>query len=236
MTCSDFQARISDLLAGTAAPADVDALRRHAEGCPTCRAAWDELDRTGALVREAFAADTSAVLARQRLLAQLPTEQHVPARRPRLPRFILRGALAASILLAVGLGGFAAGRMHTAPPVAASAPPIDVRVATVDGTVLVKRAHQPHWQALSPGDTLCLGDLLQSAGKSAATLALWDNSSITIQAATTLSADAFDGKVEFALRSGTIQASLQSAHPPFFIRTPQGTLEALGTEFVVKVD
>ena len=137
---------------------------------------------------------------------------------------------------AIGLlAGFGLGRPRIAP--AAPLPgKIDVRIASLEGTVLVRHASRQIWEPLSGGATLLLGDTVHAAGKSAVTLSLWDRSSIRLDANTTLSADAFGGRVEFALSSGTINADLQSAHTPFFIRTPQGTLEALGTAFVVSVD
>lgn len=111
-----------------------------------------------------------------------------------------------------------------------------MRIANLSGTVLVKHEGQDTWHELTAASTIHLGDRLDATGNSAVTLLLWDRSSLRIDANTTLSADAFNGRVEFALSSGTIKADLQSAHPPFFIRTPQGKLEALGTEFTVSVD
>jgi hypothetical protein len=190
-----------------------------------------DLDNLHRAVREAFNPVTSAEQAAVGILAKLPAGP--PAQRVLLPR--LRWDLAAGILLLVGLlGGFTLGRHDRGS--SPNAPMIDVRVSALSGTALVKHAGQDTWHELAPAATLRLGDVLHAAGNSAVTLSLWDRSSIRLDANTTLSADAFNGRVEFALSSGTINADLQSAHPRFFIRTPQGILEALGTAFVVSVD
>lgn len=192
-----------------------------------------DVQRLGEVMRDAFAPRTTASQAAANILQSLPASR--PAHRPSLLR---RGwNLAAGILLVIGLsGGFAAGRYHAAVPAAPPAAAIPVRIAALSGTVLVNHAGRTDWQELTPSSSLHLGDRLHATGASGLTLALWDDSTITLEANTTLSADAFNGKVEFALRSGTIQASLESRHPPFFLHTPQGTLEALGTEFTVSVD
>jgi ferric-dicitrate binding protein FerR (iron transport regulator) len=45
----------------------------------------------------------------------------------------------------------------------------------------------------------------------------------------------YGDNTEFSLEHGECTASLQSPHVPFFVRTPHGRVEALGTEFTVTV-
>ena len=45
----------------------------------------------------------------------------------------------------------------------------------------------------------------------------------------------YNGQTEFGIAYGTVKSSLDGPHEPFFISTPQGRLEALGTEFIVRV-
>jgi ferric-dicitrate binding protein FerR (iron transport regulator) len=59
---------------------------------------------------------------------------------------------------------------------------------------------------------------------------------VTLNAGGVLSITHHDGRVEFELTHGTMRAVLREGHPPFFVRTPQGRLEALGTDFTVSVE
>lgn len=241
MNCQDYQRSIADLLAGTIGAADQDRLLRHADACNRCRQVLLEYQQADATLKQAFCAPSSPAEAREAVLArlaQVPAASQGSARSPAasaLP-FAIRWAIAASILLAVGLlGGFAIGRARLA-AASPTARAIPLQVAAVQGTVLVKHTGMNQWEELTPSAQILLGDMFHTAGKAGATLTLWDKSSIELKANTTLSADAFNGEVQFTLRSGTIKADLESEHSPFFIRTPQGRLQALGTEFVVSVD
>jgi hypothetical protein len=46
----------------------------------------------------------------------------------------------------------------------------------------------------------------------------------------------YNGKTQFHLEHGKLAAALESPHPPFFVSTPHGRVEALGTEFTVNVE
>jgi ferric-dicitrate binding protein FerR (iron transport regulator) len=63
-----------------------------------------------------------------------------------------------------------------------------------------------------------------------------DGSLVTLTAGGVLSIAHQDGGMEFELTHGTMRAVMREGHPPFAIRTPQGRLEALGTEFTVSVE
>lgn len=239
MSCKDFESQLAELVAGTISPSDRDALVRHAQTCADCRRALADHERLRGTLQEAFAPATPAWQAAVAILQRLPAAPPAPLRNVRLASLFApawRGLAAAVLLLAVGsLGGFALGRLRAATTAPPSTGRLPVRIASVSGTVLVKHAHQADWHDLSPTSAMYLGDVVHATGASAATLSLWNQSTIDLAANTTLSADAFDGRVEFSLCSGTIKARLESAHPSFFIRTPQGVLEALGTEFTVSV-
>ncbi|HUT46836.1 MAG TPA: FecR domain-containing protein [Sedimentisphaerales bacterium] len=45
----------------------------------------------------------------------------------------------------------------------------------------------------------------------------------------------YNDETQFFLEHGECTASLESPHGPFFISTPNGRVEALGTEFTVTV-
>jgi ferric-dicitrate binding protein FerR (iron transport regulator) len=83
---------------------------------------------------------------------------------------------------------------------------------------------------------LCVGDQLWSGSASSINLTLKDDSLITLNASGALCLTHHDGRVEFELTHGTMRAVLREGHPPFVVRTPQGRLEALGTDFTVSVE
>jgi ferric-dicitrate binding protein FerR (iron transport regulator) len=145
-----------------------------------------------------------------------------------------RASIAAGILLAIGLTlGFAMGRAGTDKPTGAKVP---MRVAKLDGTVLVKHEGLDAWQVLETDSTIHLGDMFHSATRSGFVLEMEDKSTIEVNQNSMLVLKLYNGQTQFFLEYGRCTAALESPHPPFFIRTPHGRVEALGTEFTVTVE
>jgi ferric-dicitrate binding protein FerR (iron transport regulator) len=67
-------------------------------------------------------------------------------------------------------------------------------------------------------------------------LRLGEKSTIRLGQNSMLALTSYNGKTQFFLEHGECTASLESPHRPFFIRTPHGRVEALGTEFTVSVE
>jgi ferric-dicitrate binding protein FerR (iron transport regulator) len=63
-----------------------------------------------------------------------------------------------------------------------------------------------------------------------------DKSTIELNQNSMLVLKLYNGETQFFLEYGRCTAALESPHPPFFIRTPHGRVEALGTEFTVTVE
>ena len=102
--------------------------------------------------------------------------------------------------------------------------------------VLVRHDGSDSWQPLQSGAVVYRGDMFHSVAKAEFVLDLGNNSTIKVNPNSMLVLVAYGGKTEFSLEHGECTASLQSPHGPFFIRTPQGRVEALGTEFTVTVE
>ena len=113
---------------------------------------------------------------------------------------------------------------------------VPIRVSAIQGPVLVKHVGTASWEELSAASALRVGDQLWAGSASSINLTLKDNSLVTLNASGVLSIKHHDGRVEFELTHGTVRAVLREGHPPFVVRTPQGRLEALGTEFTVSVE
>ena len=111
--------------------------------------------------------------------------------------------------------------------------PIDI--GRLEGTVLVRHKNSDIWQTLQAGSNVYLGDTFHSAAKSACVLKLDDKSTLELNQNSMLVLKSYNGQTQFFLEHGECTASLESPHGPFFISTPNGRMEALGTEFTVKV-
>jgi ferric-dicitrate binding protein FerR (iron transport regulator) len=147
--------------------------------------------------------------------------------------------MAACILLAVGLLlGFALGRAGSTPPADVPLPARvpTMTVADLQGTVLVRHGGSDVWRVLTTESVVHLGDTFHSAAKSGFTLALGGQSRIEVEQNSMLALTSYNGETQFFLEQGECTASLGSPHGPFFIRTPHGRVEALGTEFTVTVE
>jgi hypothetical protein len=115
-------------------------------------------------------------------------------------------------------------------------PVVPIRVSAIRGTILVKHAGTAAWEEMSAATRLRLGDQLWSGTEAGISLELRDNSLVALNSGSRLSVTEDNGRVEFELTHGTMRAVLRDGHPPFFVRTPQGLLKSLGTEFTVSVE
>ena len=111
---------------------------------------------------------------------------------------------------------------------------VPISVGKIEGTVLVRHEGSDVWQALETGSKVHIGDTFHSAAKSMCRLEFEDESTIYLNQNSMLVLKMFNGETKFFLEHGECTASL-GPHGPFFISTPHGRVEALGTEFTVKV-
>jgi len=149
-----------------------------------------------------------------------------------------RTAVAAGVLLAVGLlSGFGLGRLSgPGQTVSAVTTQVSIRASDVQGMVLVRHEGSGLWQALEAGSSIHLGDTFHAAANSACILKLDDESTLELNQNSMLVLKSYNGETQFYLEHGELTAALESPHPPFFISTPHGRVEALGTEFTVTVE
>ena len=237
-TCSDL---IALRLEGTINDTQLDELKAHTDGCEPCRKEFESLGLVQDIVHEAFSSRTSAEQATAKVLDRLAATPHVRIRAARplgARQAWTRWAIAAAVLLAVGLTiGFGLGKATVPRPVEVTLPDqVPMHVSHLNGTVLVKHDGFDKWEALQPGATVRVGDTFHSPAKSDFTLELTDGSIIEVSQNSMLVLKSYDGETQFFLEHGRCMAALESPHPPFFIGTPHGRVEALGTEFTVTVE
>lgn len=236
--CQAFRDLIEEYLDGTIDDVSLERLKAHTATCQSCA---EEL-RRNTLMQEVLADAFEPQMTEDDAAAGVM--KSLADRTDELPRdirvWIIRAklAVAATILLAAGLiVGFAAGRTGSTSPVEIPAlTVVPMRIARLEGTVLVRHEGADVWNALKSDSAVYLGDTFHSTGGSGLTLELADNKS-TLELAENgmLSLKAYDSETRLFLEHGHCRASLESPHGPFFIETPHGRAEALGTEFTVTV-
>lgn len=235
--CEKYQNLIEKYLDGTITENELSEFQKHTQSCPSCHAEFIQYTFLEDAVKQAFSSDTSPKEAGASLVAKLPTE---PDGKPLPHRPIvlfagMRAAVAAGILLVTGIFlGFALDR-NDEPTAASLRVEVPISVGRIEGTVLVKHEGAEVWQLLDANSRVHLGDTFHSAAKSTCVLKLEDQSTLDLNQNSMLVLETFNGKIQFRLEHGELDATLESPHPPFFISTPHGRVEALGTEFTVAV-
>jgi ferric-dicitrate binding protein FerR (iron transport regulator) len=179
-------------------------------------------------------AQKAAACVTERLSQQQATPTQACATRRFAPHRIRQCAAAAALLLiGVGLGFFC--RMSWQKPDAPSLTPVDMQVTELKGTVLVKHQDAQVWQVLNAGSPVYLGDTFHTTATSDFVLRLDKTNRIKVTQNSMLVLEAYGSEIQFYLEHGQCTPELNGPHGPFFIDTPNGRLEALGTEFTVKV-
>lgn len=232
-TCRDL---IEQYLDGTIADAQLAELKAHAQGCESCRREFERSVLLDETIRDSFSPSLAAERAGASVLAKLAAAPQ--PRRGRSWSLWGRVAVAAGVFLAVGcLAGFALGRAGSAEePQGPPLTQVPLKVADLHGTVLVRHRGYDVWHILETGSDVCLGDTFHSTAKSGFVLQLAEDSTIEVDQNSMLALTSYNGETQFFLEHGECTANLESPHGPFFISTPHGRLEALGTEFTVTVE
>jgi ferric-dicitrate binding protein FerR (iron transport regulator) len=234
MSCKQFQPIFDAIIDGSLTAQQKRQLESHIETCADCRQAYQTHCTMETVIGECFTlpgpSDEITQSIRNRIANTKPAASPAP--------IWARGTftkIAAGILLLAALGlGFAAGRY---PSVASSidAAPTAYSVQSVQGTVLVRHLGAKTWLPLATDSTMFVGDELVSAPNAKATFVVGENSTITLSENSMLVLKTVGETTELYLASGCLDAALESPHGPFFVTTPHGRAEALGTEFTVHV-
>ena len=235
MNCEKYTELIEKHLSAEIKEAELEQLKDHIGQCESCRRKYEQLDRLEKIVKKAFTSATTAEQASDRILSKLPATRSSSAH---ILSFNKYSAIAASILLGISfLFGFIAARLNTGEriPIPTTAK-VPMKAARLEGTVLVKHEDSELWLPLSSNSNIYVGDTFHSAAKSSVVLEVGNQSTLELNQNSMLVLKLYNGGTQFHLEHGKLAAALESPHPPFFVSTPHGRVEALGTEFTVTVE
>lgn len=237
-TCEKYKNLIENYIDGTISDEQLTDLKTHADTCETCREQFEQCVLLQDVVKHAFSSPMTAEQAGALLVTRLSEEPNLHLHSARFGTALFAGkwaVIAASILLAVGLFlGFVIGRADKSAQIPLTAQ-VPVSADKIEGTVLVKHEGSDVWQILDADSNIYLGDTFHSTAMSACVLKLDEESTLELNQNSMLVLKLYNGETQFFLEHGECTASLESHHGPFFISTPHGRVEALGTEFTVTV-
>jgi ferric-dicitrate binding protein FerR (iron transport regulator) len=236
--CPNTQDNIKRHLEGEQNNNDEQALQDHLTKCPACAAAFKQMDLLEEVVKDAVMPEIDMQKAAAHVTQRLAQQQAIPTHRLAacpigLGRVRQFAGAAALLLIGVGLGLLCQSYWQT--PNAIALKPVDLQVTEVKGIVLVKHQNAQVWQALNTDSQIYQGDTFYTTATSNVVLALDQTNRIEVTPNSMLALESYENKIQLYLEHGQCTPVLNGPHGPFFIRTPNGTMEALGTEFTVKV-
>ena len=236
MTCPHTQLYQTSILEGTLGADERRQLQQHVQDCEPCQAAFQEMDLLETVLQEALATPSSAQQAAAEVLQRLQNESgREPQAALSTARILcLRRWCAAAALLLMGI---LVGRaLQPRQPGLSPLHERPMRVAQIKGTVLVNHQGSDTWRLLEEESRIYQGDTFHTTAAAALVLSLDDTNTVRLAQNSILVLEACDSdNTQFYLQHGQCTPVLHGPHGPFFIRTPNGRMEALGTEFTVKV-
>jgi len=235
MNCEKYTELIEKYLSAEINEAELEQLQEHIGQCESCREKYEQLGRLEKIVKKAFSSATTAEQASESILSKLPASRPGPVR---ILSFNKYSAIAASVLVGISfLLGFSAARLNTGEQISIQpTAKVPMKVTKLEGTVLVKHENSELWLSLTSESDIYVGDTFHSAAKSSLVLELENESTLELNQNSMLVLKLYNGRTQFHLEHGKLAAALESPHPPFFVSTPHGRVEALGTEFTVNVE
>jgi ferric-dicitrate binding protein FerR (iron transport regulator) len=237
MKCDRIFERLSSYLDGEMDPKEYAEVRAHLSQCATCRAEYEALKADSDLIRSALEAHAFDEDFSRRIARRLRAEPELrPRRVVAMPTGwkVLCLAAAAALLVAIGF------LLYPYREVPSDSTPL-TQIARFGGEneakLLVSRRGENFW--LDPGkrSQLCAGDIVGNNSHQSVILDLKDRSRLSLNSKTFVRLDRVDGVYEVNLmgRSGEIFAEVMPQKKGFRVRTPDMTVEVLGTKFNVKV-
>ena len=231
MTCKAFQIMIEKYREGILERHEEEPLRQHIKTCSVCRAAYEEFAMMQTFVQDSISPSDAGKEKVTHTVANVTIE---PAGQSPLylSRASWRGyAAAAAVFFVIGLF---IGLRQSNPAVTKPAA-LSVCVSQLEGEVLIRHEWEDGWKPITKEEPVYKGDSFIALHQARLVLALDEQNTVTMDENSSLDLLEYNGLAEFGIEYGTVKATLNGPHEPFFVSTPQGRFEALGTEFIVHV-
>ena len=231
MTCETYKTTFKRYTEGILAQQALEELQQHIKTCSACQTAYREFSHMQEILEDSLnPSDTCKQKISQAITGlQIQPQKQVPSRTA-LASFLKYGA-AAAVFLVIGLY---IGSQQSPNPISQQKP-LNITVSQLEGDVLVRHAWENGWKTMTPEESIYTGDAFLSLHQASLILSLAKNNTVSLNENSSLNLLEYNGQTEFGITYGTVKAKLDGPHDPFFISTPQGRFEALGTEFIVRV-
>lgn len=232
-TCKKYQKLIELYVEGELNESDAILLQEHIKDCSDCREEYIGAQTLAVVINDSFQPQISDAQAADSVLASI---SQLPSIKTRSNFGLILAKIAAGFLLIAGLSlSFYAGRTSNQRKMN-DLTQSSYSIKTLEGTVLVKHSNSKAWQPLAADSTIYIDDQFLSSPGSRVVFAIDEQSHIELKENSMLVLEISPDKTNLHLVHGTLDTDLASPHGPFFVTTPHGRAEALGTEFTVKVD
>ena len=232
MNCHEIKQYLERYLEGELTDAQQQELREHLKCCDACRQEFETSRKLEVVLKDAFLYPEANEQAADEILTEI---EAVSLRAPRRP-FLTIGRVAAGVIILIGLTvSFYAGRLSVR-GAAVQAAATEYQIVELEGTVLVHHPESDTWQPLNRDSVIYAEDQFLSIPGSRVRFQAAADSYIDLYENSMLVLDITEDRTDLRLIHGSLDADLASPHGPFFVTTPHGRAEALGTEFTVTVE
>ena len=231
MKCEAYKTSFQKYMEGILEQPALEDLQQHIKTCSQCRAEQWEFSHMQDILKDSLNPSDTCKQKVSHAITNLNIQgQKKIASRKVLASF-LRYGTAAAVFLIVGLY---IGSRQSPNPIPQQKP-LNIAVSQLQGDVLVKHAWEDGWRKMTADESIYKGDAFRSLHQASLVLSLGKNNTVSLNENSSLNLMKHNGQTEFGIEYGTVKAKLAGPHDPFFISTPQGLFEALGTEFIVRV-
>jgi len=231
MTCKAYKTTFNKYTEGILEPQALEDLQQHIQTCSACCVAYREFSHMQEILGDSLNPSNTCKQEISQAITNLEIQpqKSVPSRMALAP--FLRYGAAAAIFLVIGLF---IGSQQSPEPISGQKP-LAIAVSQLHGDVLVRHTWENGWKKMTPAASIYEGDAFLSLHQASLVLLLGKNNTVSLNENSSLNLLEYNGQTEFGITYGTVKAKLAGPHEPFFISTPQGRFEALGTEFIVRV-
>ena len=231
MTCEAYKTTFKRYTEGILEQQALEDLQEHVKTCSVCQTTYREFSHMQEILKDSMNSSDSCKQRISEAITNLNIQQQkqVPSRTTFAP--ILRYGAAAAVFLVIGLY---IGSRQSPNPISPQKP-LSITVSQLQGDVLVRHTWENGWKKMTPEESVYKGDRFLSLHQASLILSLAEDNTVSLNENSSLNLLEHNGQTEFGITYGTVKAKLMGPHEPFFISTPQGRFEALGTEFIVRV-